>query len=162
VVVANIGDVRVERTAEGARGAQVLVEIPTPDGVSMQPNRGDGTTPPPLSTRDRGVRVMPPGVFWTGLGLTAAVGGLTIWSGVDTLSGVDAYEENPSEERYDAGQRKERRTNALIGATAGLAFVTVLTAFFTDFEGDPEDEDRASVTIAPSTDGAMLYVRGAL
>ncbi len=162
VVVAYFGDVRVERTAEGARGAQVLVEIPTPDGVSMQPNQGDGTTPPPLTTRDRGVRVMPAGVFWTGLGLTAAVGGLTIWSGVDTLSGVDAYEENPSEDRYDAGQRKERRTNALIGATAGLAFVTVLTAFFTDFEGDPEDDDRASVTIAPSTDGAMVYVRGAL
>lgn len=160
-VIAYFGDVRVERTAEGSRGQQVLLEIPTPDGVSMQPNGSDGSTPPPLTTRDRGVRVLPSGVFWTGLGLTAVVGGLTVWSGVDTLSGVDAYEEDPSEDRYSNGQRKERRTNALLGATAGLAFVTILTAFFTDFEGDPED-DRASVTIAPSTDGAMLYVRGSL
>jgi hypothetical protein len=161
-IVAYFGDVRVERSAAGARGEQVALEIPTPDGVTMDPNEGDGTTPPPLTTRDRGVRVLPPAVFWTGLGLTAVVGGLTVWSGVDTLSGVDAYEENPSEERYSAGQRKERRTNALIGASAGVAVVTLLTAFFTDFEGDPEDDDRASVTIAPSTDGAMVYVRGAL
>jgi hypothetical protein len=161
-VVAYFGDVRVDRHAEGERGAQVSLEIETPEGVTIDAD-GNVGTPPPLTTRDRGVRVMPAAVFWTGLGLTAALGGVTIWSGVDTVSGVDAYEENPSEERYQSGQRKERRTNALLGATAGMAFVTVLTAFFTDFEGEPEDE-RASTRfgIAPSTDGAMVFVRGAL
>ncbi|MCB9635004.1 MAG: hypothetical protein H6721_23005 [Sandaracinus sp.] len=159
-VVAFFGDVRVERRAQAARAEQVVLEIETPEGVSLTETTPDGT-PPPLTTRDRGVRVLPPAVFWTGLGLTAALGGVTIWSGVDTVSGVDAYETNPSEERYQEGQKKERRTNALLGATAGMAFLALLSAFFTDFEGDPEDTST-SFGVSPATDGAMLYVRGRL
>ncbi len=162
VVVAYFGDIRVERSAVGARGEQLLIELEVPEGATTVDGEETGSTVPPLTTRDRGVRVLPPAVFWTGVGLTAALGGVTLWSGVDTVSGVDAYEANPSEERYQDGQRKERRTNALLGATAGMALVAIVSALFTDFEGDPEDAASASVGVSPSIDGAIFYVRGRL
>jgi tetratricopeptide (TPR) repeat protein len=51
---------------------------------------------------------------------TVVVGGLAIWSGLDTLSKRDAYEANPTQELYDDGVNRELRTNLLIAGTAVL------------------------------------------
>jgi hypothetical protein len=75
--------------------------------------------------------------------LTAAAGAASIWSGVDTLS-------NPGEDKvrrecapgdtqcdlYQQGLSNQRRTNVLIGVTAGLGVGTILIgALFTDWSG---------------------------
>lgn len=84
-----------------------------------------------------------PAVFWTGVGLTALAGGVTVWSGLDTVN-------NPGEDRvreecagqgedcslYQDGRSKQTRTNVLIGVTAGVGLATILIgAFATDWSG---------------------------
>jgi len=70
---------------------------------------------------------------WTFIGaaaLTAAVGGVALWSGLDTLSARDRYVEDPTEERYRDGVSREKRTNWLIGSTATLGAATLALGLF--------------------------------
>ena len=83
----------------------------------------------------------------------ATGGGTTIWSGIDTINnpGADAVREECAGqgeecELYQEGQSKELRTNALIGATAGVAAVTLVLAIVTDWDGDP---DPAAAFVRP-------------
>ena len=79
---------------------------------------------------------MSPAVFWIGAGLTAVSGGLLLWSGLDTLSANDDYEDNPTRSGFEDGVDKERRTNILIGTTAVLGVATVAVGLFaTDWGG---------------------------
>jgi hypothetical protein len=99
-------------------------------------------------------------VFWVGAGLTAVAGGTTIWSGLDTLS-------NPGKDRvknecktgdtdcpaYQEGLAHQRRTNVLIGVTAGLGVATAVVGLLaTDWSGgaaapndQPENPDEYPV-----------------
>jgi hypothetical protein len=71
------------------------------------------------------------------------LGAVTIWSGVDTLNnpGTDAVREacagqGSDCELYQEGVRKQTRTNALIGATAGMGVLAAVFAIFvTDWGG---------------------------
>jgi hypothetical protein len=90
-----------------------------------------------------------PVFFWVGVGTTVALGGATIWSGVDTLNnpGPDAVRERcaglgESCELYREGQRKELRTNVLFGISAAVAVATAVTGlFFTDFSPARAERD---------------------
>jgi hypothetical protein len=90
-----------------------------------------------------------PTVFFVGVGLTVASGGVTVWSGIDTKN-------NPGAERvknecaagdtecalYKEGRSKQARTNVLIGVTSGLALATgLMGAFAIDWGhgGSPND-----------------------
>jgi len=100
-----------------------------------------------------------PAYFITALVLTAGAGATLAWSGVDTLNARDEYEAtamagNFEEARrmLDDGESKELRTNILIGATAGLAAVTLVFAILTDWGGsdeDGDDPDAVSATLRP-------------
>jgi hypothetical protein len=95
-----------------------------------------------------------PTVFFVGVGMTAAAGGVTIWSGIDTKN-------NPGAERvknecaegdtncalYKEGRSKQTRTNILIGVTSGLAVATgLIGAFAIDWSGAKSTGDaRAEV-----------------
>ncbi len=94
-----------------------------------------------------------PAPFVVGIIATAGLGGTTIWSGIDTMNnpGADAVREEcrgqgEDCELYQEGQSKELRTNALIGATAGVAAVTLVLAIVTDWDGDP---DPAAAFVGP-------------
>ena len=67
------------------------------------------------------------------------------------------------------GQAKERRTNILIGATGGVAALTVVFAIITDWDGDPETpaatSERRRVqqwagTVEPTAGGLTAVVGG--
>lgn len=96
-----------------------------------------------------------PAVFWTGVGLTVVAGGVTAWSGVDTVNdpGVDRVRDEcrglgEDCELYQQGRDKQARTNVLAGVTAGLGVVTILVgAFATDWSGGKAatvGDDRAA------------------
>jgi hypothetical protein len=136
--------------AEAGGHGQILFDAPTTpqtgksdDELARDPEPEAPKAPPPKVERHSG---WSPAVFWVGVGLTAAVGGVTIWSGVDTLS-------NPGKQRIkdecDAGDSScptyksalshQLRTNVLIGATAGVGVATVLIGILaTDWKGSPE------------------------
>lgn len=100
-----------------------------------------------------------PAFFAVGMVATGALGATTIWSGVDTLKnpGKDAVKAGcvglgESCPLYQEGRKKQLRTNALIGATAGTAAITVVLAIFTNFKGKPKADDKkaAAFSIVPS------------
>ncbi|MGB5812202.1 MAG: hypothetical protein WBG86_16820 [Polyangiales bacterium] len=98
---------------------------------------------------------VPRWAFFSSLGATAALGAVTIWSGIDANNGVDAFEAaartanspginsggspTPADEAQallDSGQQKERRTNILIGVTAGMAASTAVLGIFTNWKNE--------------------------
>lgn len=130
------------RTPKGDAGAGGA----TPGGGTGGADVGTGEEP------EKDWRIHP-APFVVGVIATAALGGTTIWSGIDTMNnpGADAVREGcrgqgEDCELYQEGQSKELRTNALIGATAGVAVVTVVLAIVTDWDGDdgPKETGRKS------------------
>ncbi len=107
--------------------------------------------------QDVGVKRRPPLsplVFFIGAGATVALGGVTVWSGIDTINNPgtskvrDACFNNRSEcqRLYDTGRSSQLRTNLLIGATSLVGAATaVVGVFFTNWSGK-KDETAASVS----------------
>jgi hypothetical protein len=115
-------------TVERPRRAPPRVDPPTPDGLS-------------------------PAVFITGLVVTAGLGGALVWSGLDALSGSEAYMQNPTQSSLDDGRVRELRTNVLVGATVAAGVTTVLIgAVFTRWRASP-------VRVALSPAGAVVAGR---
>ncbi len=148
--------------ASPTAGAGPPVQTATPlAGPSAQP---------PESER----RGLSPVFFYTSAGLTLAVGGITLWSGLDTRSnpGRDRVErecvnQGDSCSVYQDARSSQRRTNILIGTTIGLAAVTGVLAFTTDWGGLATSSSTAvgkgSLSIEPSvswTSGPALGARG--
>lgn len=102
-----------------------------------------------------------PAFFFVGLAVTAGLGGTTIWSGVDTLNdpGTERVREECAGQGeecqlYQDAQAKELRTNALIGATAGAAAITLVLGIVGNWAGNgdkPADapKESAAVTFDP-------------
>jgi tetratricopeptide (TPR) repeat protein len=74
-----------------------------------------------------------PTIFWAGVGATAVAGGVTIWSGIDTVNnpGADKVKATCAKgdtncDLYKQGRSKQTRTNVLLGVTGGLALATGL------------------------------------
>jgi hypothetical protein len=97
-------------------------------------------------------RKLKPLYFWVGVGTTVLLGGVTTWSAFDTKY-------NPGKEKvreecvgqgtecplYQEGQRKEVRTNVLIGGTLVLALATAVTGIFaTDFNRKSSTPQRGA------------------
>lgn len=172
----------------GGAGEQRTVRLTAPEGSAVQgPNGDPGSTrmtgesawtrredPERRQEREPSRGGVHPAGFLTSLALTLGAGGVLVWSGMDTLSARDEYEEVAAQERRDgdlefteatqllaAGRDKERRTNILIGATAGLAVITVVMAIVTDWGGSDDDE-RATIrpTLAFDREGAQLGLGG--
>lgn len=89
--------------------------------------------------------------FFTGLGLTVAAGGATAVSGALALSspGTDQVKRDcagldTSCATYQDGKSAELRTNILLGVTIGLAAITTVIVFFTDFSGSSPSKGTAT------------------
>lgn len=101
-----------------------------------------------------------PWFFGIGAGVTVALGAVTIWSGLDTLSAHDDYEKDQTQAGYEDGQDRELRTNVLLGATAVAAAATITFAIFTDWDGS-EKKPSARVGAGVIAGGPALVVHGA-
>jgi hypothetical protein len=116
-------------------------EEPTPPRAAppatqpIPPTTKQGTeqSGPPLTPRenDRGIS---PAWFVVGAVATAALAGVTIWSGVDTLEKHAAFLEGEDAEK-GPGQDAQLRTNILLGATLLSAAGTAITGIFVDWGG---------------------------
>lgn len=181
-VVADFGDGRTSsRTVHGAEAEsdEVSFEPPAP---KVEPQPEPTVTPSNPPTHDQGPkessRGWSPAVFWVGAGLTAVAGGVTIWSGVDTINnpGAERVRNECSDENcplYKEGVAKQNRTTALIGVTGVLGVATILVgALATDWSGGSSDEAHLveprsrkafrNVELTPwvGLDGAGLGARG--
>ena len=145
------GDRSTSQQVEATRGAQGSLEFQAPAApvapvVAATPAAATGEKPADEGTPHK-AGALPPAVFWVGVGLTAVVGGVSIWSGIDTQNnpGPDkvraACQMNSADCQtlYQQGVDKQHRTNILIGSTAVVGIATgIIGAFFTDWGGGPK------------------------
>ena len=126
----------------------------SPSGSETPPSGDDksGSTDGTAPKKHWGIH---PAVFGVSLVVTAALGGTTIWSGVDTQNnpGPDAVKREcagigTSCQAYQDGLSHQRRTNILIGVTSGTAVLTVIFAAVTNWHGSP----KTDTVSPPSTD----------
>lgn len=105
-----------------------------------------------------------PAFFFVGLAVTAGLGGTTIWSGVDTLNdpGTDRVREECAGQGeecqlYKDAQAKELRTNALIGATAGAAAITLVLGIVGNWGGDGDKPAEAPTKDSAARQRAVTF-----
>jgi hypothetical protein len=181
----NRSEAKQIQAEKGGSGELTFVTPTTPAGANMANERTDPVPTPatdPAATKDEGALKKssgwPPTIFFVGAGLTAVAGGITVWSGIDTVNnpGADKVEEEcrgqgESCALYQEGLSKQRRTNVLIGVTAGLGVATLVIGLFaTDWSGGKgasapagaAKRQRPGVAMAPwaSLDGGGLQAVG--
>ncbi|MGB8329644.1 MAG: hypothetical protein WCE62_05910 [Polyangiales bacterium] len=160
-LTAAFGDGETSVYVQGAPGERKAVKLAAP-------------APPPPPP-------VPRWAFFSSLGATVALGAVTVWSGINANNGVDAYESaarsanspginnggspTPQEQAQallDDGQAKERRTNILIGVTAGMAASTAIVGVFTNWKGRSRDvaSNRVEPAIGVSAKGGAVTIKG--
>ena len=145
-VSAQVDDDQV--TANG----EVRGDRPEPAARPRGPNRE-------RLTLDREAELgLSPGYTFVGLGITAALGGVMVWSLVNTLEASDRYKASPTRERYEEGRDKVRRTWLLGAACSVTGLATLLIAILGTEWGD--DEDGLSLRPAAGPEGGSLTLRG--
>lgn len=139
--MASTGSAGEERVLVFERPAEPVVDAPI-----FAPGE------PVPEEEDKGISVIPAWATLGMAGVTVALAGVAVWSGIDTNSAKSAYDQDPTLGGYEDGQSRESRTNVLLGVTAGVAVVTAGMAIFTDW----------SFGVAPMEDGAIASVSGSL
>jgi hypothetical protein len=121
------------------------VEAPPAGATSGNPALDQGPAKEPFG--------LPPIYFLIGAGTTAALGGVTIWSGIDTVNNPGAAKVKDECNRgqpdcqslYDKGRSAQLRTNILIGATSVVGAATAIVGIFaTNWSGAPKKEESAN------------------
>ena len=143
--------------------------LPSPPTEASPENGSKSETPPDEAkpeepqTEKKGIS---PAFFIVGMAATVGLGAATIWSGVDTQNNPGAaavkagcVNLGTSCPLYQEGLSKQTRTNALIGATAGTAAVTVILAVFTNWHG-AKKAPPAEPTALVVDHGAVLGAAG--
>lgn len=159
-VTGRFGDKTVQRKISVVAGSSARVALEPPKAAAgadedPEPDPDDDGATPVADTKPAG-KGLSPTLFYVGVGATVVLGGVTIWSGLDTSSARDEYDQNPTQAGLDEGRSKQSRTNLLLGATAVVAVGTaVVGLFFTDFEGKkPPAAARTELLVGPRFVGA--------
>lgn len=143
----------------GEKGREQVLVLRPAEMLIPAASSSASAAPPPVVPTKKESSGLPPVVFYTGLGLTAVLTGVTIWSGLDTKNnpGRDKVETacvnlGESCPEYQDGLDRQRRTNILLGTTIGVAAVTGVLAAFTSWGGGTEGEanNKASARVQPS------------
>lgn len=170
-VAGRLTSVTLEVKPKPAPAVVAPVPAPAPEPLASKPEPAVAPPPPAAPQRDEASPArrggMPRGVFYGALAATAVVGGVTVWSGLDTIGnpGADAVKaacagKGEACPEYQAGRAHQTRTNALIGATVGTAVVTgVIGLFLTDWKGASTTKSAAVPGLLPS---ALVLDRGAV
>ncbi|APR75043.1 Hypothetical protein A7982_00389 [Minicystis rosea] len=81
---------------------------------------------------------LPRAVFFTSLGITAVLAGVTTWSGIDALAAKGRLPKDEAEQTdLDSVLGRARRTNYLLAGTAIAGVGTVVAGIFTSFGNGP-------------------------
>lgn len=126
----------VEAVAGGSASLDFASAAPPPEeqapAAPPEPEEVPPAAEPAPAPKSKG---WSPTIVWVGAGATAVAGGVTIWSGIDTVNNPGADKVKAECKKgdtecplYKEGRSKQTRTNVLIGVTGGLALATGLVA----------------------------------
>lgn len=97
-----------------------------------------------------------PAVFYVGVGVTAALVGVNIWSGVDAISAKSDLPTPPRTADLDEVRSKETRSNVIFASTLVVGAATIAAGFlWVDWGGG-----GAGAAIAPLPGGATAVAHG--
>ena len=155
VVVKVDGKVRVEREMMLRRGETLRLSVANEterEVVVREPTDEEKKSPPET---DQGVSSngLSPVWFFGAAGVTLVLGGISVWSAVDTSSAKSDFDalpaSTPRAERQaalDDGKSRETRTNILLAGTAiGVVGSAVLGLFLVDWSGADKESARLGV-----------------
>lgn len=158
------------KPVSGASGNHVDVAFTAPPVETETPPPGDATPVDPMADSGVGKKGgLPPVVFWIGVGATAVLGGVTTWSGIDTVNnpGQDAVRNacaglGDGCPEYRDGRSRQTRTNILIGATSAVGIATAIVGIFaTNWKGNGPPKDVAKKPEGFSVSPWVSYQNGA-
>jgi hypothetical protein len=128
---ARSGNHEIAVTRSVGAGEEARVTLDPSAKAEPEPPPGAASTTPHSSVRPPAHQGgWPREVVYAGAGLTAALLGATIASGVDTSNARRSFNQSPTEDALDEGRAKETRTNALFYASIGVAALTAVTALW--------------------------------
>jgi tetratricopeptide (TPR) repeat protein len=144
---------------EGISVAFAAATTSTPQAPTAVPSAGAPPVTAPLAPAPQGEPERPmahhgwsPWVVVVGGVATAAVLSVTIWSGLQTLDTLDAFDSHPTPSNLSRGESEQTRTNVLLSGTIGLGLLTGIAAIWlVDWHGS---RAAASPSIAISPSGA--------
>ncbi len=106
--------------------------------------------------------------MYAGAGLTAVLAGVAVWSGVDALDAKSALPAVPLRAQNEDVLARAHRTDGLVAGTIVMGVATAAAAIWlvswdrSDATTKPTTTGiaKASIGVAPSSDGASAVVRG--
>jgi hypothetical protein len=100
------------------------------------------------AAEERGIS---PWIFGSGVVLSAALGAVSVWSGMQVKSAHADYDRAAADaqSQFEHGQKLELRTNVLFGVTAAVGLGTLLTAFYTEWGAHSDDKPTARARVTP-------------
>jgi tetratricopeptide (TPR) repeat protein len=103
--------------------------------------------------KEKKLKVLHPAIFGTSVALTVVMLGACIGTGAKALAinreFKDTFDQDEQDRLKEDGKKYETITNALIGVTAGLAAVSLVLFFFTDFKGSKKKKETPALTLVP-------------
>lgn len=146
----NVVDAQAE-DAEMTANGEVHDDRPAATAHPRGPDRA------PLTLDREAPLGLSPAYTFVGLGVTASLGGVLVWSLVNTLEASERYKANPTPARYDDGRRRVRRTWLLGTSCALTGMATMLIAILGTDWGEDE---RLSLLPDVGPDGGSLALTG--
>jgi len=150
---AEVDGQKVQRRVTVVAGSseQILLDAPSKP-TAPTPTATAAPTAAPTSTaaEGEGKKGLPPTVVYVGGALTLVAGGITTWSGLDTLKAKDEFNKNRTDPNKEAGLAKQNRTNVLIGVTAVMGLATVGIALFAT-NWDTGKKGSAQLRVGPGS-----------
>jgi hypothetical protein len=170
-VLATFETGRVEERTSGGAGESQEMPLNAPEPEPDPEPLADPVLEDPIRNPQPRPRIEPepsgisPAFFLTGLALTAATGGVAIWSWLDTLDAASDYESAPTQEKLDAGRDLELRSTILLVSTCVLGAVSLILLPFTNWSGGSDDTESASASldffgVAPLPEGGVSASAG--
>lgn len=145
----------LERTVNVRPGERLHLSLDRTRDVVVQAGDPKRDRAPAAEARATGPS---PVWFYAGAGLTAVLGGVTIWSALDTKTAFDDYEselptlsQSEVDDRVAEGHRLETRTNVLIGATAIAAVGTAALGLFVVDWGGGTQGPATGLSVGPGS-----------
>lgn len=138
--------------------APARIERVEPVASELVPPVREIVAPPPTAYTEE-ARGISPWLFASAGVLTLASATAATVFGLAALRERDAYEADPTIERYEAGVESQKWTNALWLTTGGLAATTIVLLAFTDWDGE-QQHSTAAISVSPLA--ANFVVRSSL
>ncbi|MBI2896813.1 MAG: tetratricopeptide repeat protein [Deltaproteobacteria bacterium] len=148
--------------SQAAPGQATVPAPATPPAAPSPQPRSDGdpaaVVAPGREPRDGGG--WDPSLRWVGLGATAVLGGLLVYTASRTLALADEYERTDDPETRDEGLTYRTVTEFVFFPATLLAAGFTVLAFV--FAADTDESPGTTAAVLPMPDGLILAARGSL